>query len=128
MPFIAPILPRPFPFVQKKALLAKWRTVAWFGACWVEHGPVLDKLGIWNSGKQVVHACQLEEYGSLQRADIITFGEWILKQDNIPSAPEVTEFLKRLHIRRYLVWSLLHPENDMIHPSKSMLCVRFVQT
>ena len=74
-----------FPFVQKRAHQADLVIMACFATNWKEHEPVLEKVGTWNSGGEVVvDASQPKECDNLQKEEINAFGESILKDDNIP--------------------------------------------
>lgn len=108
------------PF-QKRLMLNNWRLVAWFAAGWMAMPEVLDVLQEVEAVRgEILTQAMIKEACVLTYSDVEHIGRWIKKQGVQATKKEMGELLKRMRVRRYALWSIMHPQNDAVHPDKSM--------
>ena len=87
--------------------------VAWFAACWVRDPEVIDKIQELTTSSQILNEAMIKECTNLTRTDVVTIGKWFLQQQHGVTKSDVNSLLKRMRVRRYCIWTLLHPENEL---------------
>ena len=98
--------------------------VGWFTIWWVDHPEVIEHLDNFRIGdEEVLTQSMVKEATCLTKTDVKNVGIWLMQQSRGVDKKSVNELLKRLRIRRYGIWGLLHPQNPYVHRDKSMCIV-----
>jgi len=93
--------------------------VAWFASCWWNMPEVVEKVAELGADQEVLTQSMIKEATNLTKGDLFHIGGWLLQQSKVDKK-SINSLLKRMRIRRYCIWCLMHPQNQAVQDFKSM--------